>query len=298
MITFKQPTLEDRPQIEPYLKKVIDRSCRFSFANMLLWSEAYQMKFAIIEDSLVVSSERKEFTFPIGADDPEPALRWIFHYCEEEGIPVRLIVSESDWAYLEEHYPGEFTVEYSRDDADYIYETKKLIELTGKKYHGKRNHINKFKSIFGDDWSYEPITAENKGECFAMLDQWAEQNEADSNRNKATEVGVARQFLELLETLNLQGGLLRAKGRVVAFTIGEPLRKDTYVVHIEKAFAEVDGAYPMINQQFLAHVAGDYQYVNREEDTGSEGLRKAKMSYRPVMFAQTGTARRIQEEHK
>ena len=296
MITFRQATLDDRPVLEHYLKKVTDRSCRFSFANFLLWSEAYQMKFAIIEDSLVVFSERKLFTFPVGADDPEPALQWIFAYCEEHGIPCQLIVSESDWAYLDAHYPGEFTVEYNRDDADYIYETKKLIELTGKKYHGKRNHINKFKSVFGEDWCYEPITPENKGECFAMLEEWADQNDTAEDQDKSTEVSVARKFLELLETLDLQGGLLRARGKVVAFTIGEPLREDTYVVHIEKAFADVDGAYPMINQQFLAHVAEDYPYVNREEDTGSEGLRKAKMSYRPVMFAQTGTARWVEEK--
>ena len=129
-----------------------------------------------------------------------------------------------------------------------------------------------------------------------MLEEWADQNDAAEDQDKSTEVSVARKFLELLETLDLQGGLLRARSKVVAFTIGEPLREDTYVVHIEKAFADVDGAYPMINQQFLAHVAEDYPYVNREEDTGSEGLRKAKMSYRPVMFAQTGTARRVEEK--
>lgn len=294
MVTFRQATLDDRPVLEKYLKKVTDRSCRFSFSNFLLWSETYQMKFAIIEDSLVIFSERELFTFPIGADDPEPALQWIFSYCKEQNIPCQLIVSESDWTYLETHYPGKFKVEYNRDDADYIYETQKLIDLTGKKYHGKRNHINKFKSIYGDDWNYEPITPQNKQECFAMLDEWAKQNDTDSSKEKSTEVGVARKFLELLEILDLQGGLLRAKGKVIAFTIGEPLRKDTYVVHIEKAFADIDGAYPMINQQFLAHVAGDYQYVNREEDTGSEGLRKAKMSYRPVMFAQTGIAQPVQ----
>lgn len=96
--------------------------------------------------------------------------------------------------------------------------------------------------------------------------------------------------LRLMEELELQGGLLRSEpgGEVIAFTIGEPLNPDTFVVHIEKAFAEIQGAYPMINQQFAEHAAAEYRYVNREEDTGAEGLRKAKLSYRPVFLVEKG----------
>ena len=93
-----------------------------------------------------------------------------------------------------------------------------------------------------------------------------------------------------MEELKLQGGLLRLEpgGEVIAFSIGEPLNPDTFVVHIEKAFAEIQGAYPMINQQFAEHVAAEFQYVNREEDTGVEGLRKAKLSYRPAFLVEKG----------
>lgn len=94
--------------------------------------------------------------------------------------------------------------------------------------------------------------------------------------------------LRLFEELKLTGGVLRIDGDVVAFTLGEPVCSDTFVVHIEKAFAEVQGAYPMINQQFVEHECMDYQYINREEDTGAEGLRKAKLSYRPVFMVEKG----------
>ena len=107
---------------------------------------------------------------------------------------------------------------------------------------------------------------------------------------------VALNALRLLEELGLSGGLLRVEGEVVAFTIGEPLNQDTFVVHIEKAFAEIQGAYPMINQQFVEHEAQNYLYVNREEDTGSEGLRKAKLSYRPAFLVQKGLVREKKEE--
>ena len=92
----------------------------------------------------------------------------------------------------------------------------------------------------------------------------------------------------LFEELNLVGGLLRLDGELIAFTIGEPICEDTFVVHIEKAFGHIQGAYPMINQQFVEHECMNYTYINREDDTGSEGLRKAKRSYRPVFMVEKG----------
>ena len=106
---------------------------------------------------------------------------------------------------------------------------------------------------------------------------------------------VTLNSLRLFKELKLTGGVLRIGGEVVAFTIGEPVKADTFVVHIEKAYADIQGAYPMINQQFVLNECGDYQYINREDDTGAEGLRKAKLSYRPVFFVEKGIVKeRIQ----
>lgn len=102
--------------------------------------------------------------------------------------------------------------------------------------------------------------------------------------------------LRLFEELELRGGVLRVDGKVVAFTLGEPVCSDTFVVHIEKAFAEVEGAYSMINQQFVEHECRDFLYVNREEDTGAEGLRKAKLSYRPVFLVEKGNVKEAETE--
>lgn len=123
-----------------------------------------------------------------------------------------------------------------------------------------------------------------------MALKWRKEAECEQDEEKRAEMCVTLNALRLLEELQLKGGLLRAEpgGEVIAFTIGEPLNPDTFVVHIEKAFAEVQGAYPMINQQFVAHEAQGYQYVNREEDTGAEGLRKAKLSYRPAFLVEKG----------
>ena len=117
---------------------------------------------------------------------------------------------------------------------------------------------------------------------------WQKNGGCKTDPDKQKEFCVTLRALQSMETLGLTGGLIRAGGKVVAFSIGEPLSDDTYVVHIEKAYADIQGAYPMINQQFVLHEAANYRYINREEDTGAEGLRKAKMSYYPVFMQEKG----------
>ena len=136
------------------------------------------------------------------------------------------------------------------------------------------------------------MTKDNVEDCFQMALKWRNENGCEEDPEKNAEICVTLNSLRLFEELGLKGGVLRIDGEVAAFTVGEPICSDTFGVHIEKAYAEVQGAYPMINQQFASHECMDYKYVNREEDTGAEGLRKAKMSYRPVFMVEKGTVTR------
>ena len=121
-----------------------------------------------------------------------------------------------------------------------------------------------------------------------MAQEWRKQNGCDDDPEKSAEFCVTLRALRELERLDLTGGLIRAGGKVVACSIGEELCEDTFVVHIEKAYADIQGAYPVINQQFVLHEASQYRYINREEDTGAEGLRKAKLSYYPAFLQEKG----------
>ena len=205
-------------------------------------------------------------------------------------------MTPDNFELLEKWYPGRFQIEYERDNADYVYESEKLVALPGKKLHGKRNHVNKFKSIYANRWSYESISKENVEECFQMALRWRNDNGCNEDLEKNAEMCVTLNALRLFEELGLTGGVLRVDGEIVAFTIGEPVCSDTFVVHIEKAYAEIPGAYNMINQQFVEHECMDYTYVNREEDTGAEGLRRAKLSYRPVFLVEKGTVTEQRKE--
>ncbi len=301
-IPFKKIELEDKAVIDRYLKKKTYRSCELIFSNVYLWSRYYPTDFAVVEDTLVFRSRREDgsisMTFPAGEEEKiRKALEVMFQVFEQEQRPIRMhLVQEQEFELLEQWYPGRFSITYDRDAADYVYETEKLTTLAGKKLHGKRNHINNFKKQY-PDWSYERISEANQEDCFQMAMKWRQDHECEYDQEKRDEMCVTLNALRLLSELELVGGLLRVEGEVVAFTIGEPLNPDTFVVHIEKAFPDMQGAYPMINQQFVEHEAQDFLYVNREEDTGSEGLRKAKLSYRPAFLVNKGLVCEKKEEH-
>ncbi len=261
------------------------QACEFTFANNYLWREVYQVQVASCCGCAVLRYTTDGvscYAFPCGHGDKKAALESVILYADERGQKPELTgLTRCEAELLEKWFPHQFEISTNRDDYDYIYTTEALTKLAGKKYHGKRNHIARFKDT---DWAYEEITEQNAGECRGMLLEWKGSRADKWSEMMEAEFGVVMEALEYFGRLDLEGGLIRQSGRIVAFCLGEPLNEDTYVVHFEKAFPEIQGAYPIINQQFVEHVCQAYQYVNREEDAGEEGLRKAKLSYRPEIL--------------
>lgn len=300
-IDFRKAELKDKELITGFFRNHTSRSCERTFTNVYLWARFYNVTFALVEDALVFRSEDEEgyaFAFPAG--EPEHvkrAIQVLIQYSKERDMAFRMYnVTPDNYEAMCQWYPDRFQIEYNEDIADYVYESEKLATLSGKKLHSKRNHINKFKSVYADRWSYEPITKDNLEDCFQMALKWRNENGCEDDEEKNAEICVTLNSLRLFEELELVGGILKVDGEIVAFTIGEPICEDTFVVHIEKAFADIDGAYTMINQQFVQNACMDYKYINREEDTGAEGLRKAKRSYRPVFMVEKGTVTEKESE--
>lgn len=288
MVEFRNLKLSDREWINERLKKSNFKSCDYSFANNFIWQKPYGIEFADINGFYCLKNDYS-YTYPAGSGDVKPVIEELIKYSEEKGekFVLRGILS-SKVTLLEELFPDKFEFSTDRGESDYIYLADKLVNLSGRKLHSKRNHIARFKDRF--DWQYEDITKENISECEKMSHEWYKlySEEKDESINK--EAIAVKAAFENFFNLGLCGGLIRADGRVVAFTIGEPLNSDTYVMHIEKAFTEIQGAYPIINQQFAEHHFGGFLYVNREEDMGDEGLRKAKSSYYPEIVLDKYTA--------
>lgn len=291
MIDFKEITLEDKAWMTQKFTEDNRMGCENSFANNLIWSAIYKVQTAVVSDCCVIrftADGEVCYSFPIGSGNKAAAIEKLLAQAAEEKRPLRFLnILKQDKEFLEEHFANHFRMEEKRDDFDYVYTTEKLTTLAGRKLHGKRNHIARFKD---NEWSYEPMTEENKQECYAMNLKWCDRRACKWNSAMSDEQCALHKAVEYFTPLGLEGGVLRVAGEIVAFTIGEPLNSDTYVVHFEKAFPDMQGAYPMINQQFVQNNCQNYTYVNREEDTGDEGLRKAKSSYYPDILLEKYSA--------
>ena len=285
-IEFKRPELEDKEIISSYFRKYPSRSCERTFVNVYLWSRHYKVKYAIIENALVFRSEDEgefSFAYPAGAaDDVKRAIEFLMEYCEEKGQKFSMYnVTPEFFAQFDAWYPGQYEIAYSRDDADYIYESEKLATLSGKKLHAKRNHINRFRNTY-PDYEYTPITPDRIQECLDLEAEWCKVNNCDQQEGTGNERRALIYALHNFEALGLTGGILHVNGKIVAFTFGMPINHETFGVHVEKADTNIEGAYAMINYEFANRIPEQYIYINREEDLGIEGLRKAKLSYQPA----------------
>lgn len=297
MITYKNITLEDRGWMMERLRASDFRGSEYCFANQFLWGKVLGMEAADVEGCLCTRYPRQGDTvthdFPAGNGDRERTVRLILEDDRENGCVTVLrgmLEPEKDW--LEQIFPGKFQICDKRAEWDYLYSVEALGRLSGKKYHGKRNHIARFQK--NGSWSYEELNGDNMQECIQMYYDWLVQNRERLDDSAQREKVVVEGSFGLWRELGLQGGLLRQEGRVVAFCVGEPLNSDTYIVHLEKAYPQVQGAYPMINQQFVLHVMEGFAYVNREDDMGLEGLRKAKLSYHPELLLEKYSARLLE----
>lgn len=284
-LPFKRADISDKPWVDRILRLEDSRSSAWCFANMFFWVDTFRPTICAMGDRLLSWFDQAGGSFygyPIGAGDLKSAVLALEQDALARGVPFVLRgLTERSREELEAAFPDEF--DYSQDPNffDYMYEIEKLATLAGKKLHAKRNHINRFLEN-NPNWSFEPITSKNLLECLAMANEWARQREED-------DLDALYRAATYFEALELEGGLLRVDGRVIAFTIGEPLNSDTYIVHFEKAFADIQGAYPMINREFARHIQAtrpDIRYVNREEDLGIESLQRAKRSYYPVFMVE------------
>lgn len=295
-LRFEELTVERRAWVSERLREDGRRLCEYTFAGNYAWSRFFSLRLAVSADETCgifcyAHKNNDVYSFPFGGSDEDKRslLSLVLSGCEKDKKALQLSpIARADYERLRRWYPGEFLAGTNRDLSDYIYEREKLVSLPGKKFHGKRNHIARFKDA--GDWCYEKITDENRADARAMMEQWKE------NRGGEWNIGLEQEFCAMMtalvemESIGLCGGLLRKAGRVVALALGEPLTDDTFVVHFEKAFADVQGAYPMMNQQFAEYAAEGFSYIDREEDTGDPGLRKAKLSYHPCRLEEKYTA--------
>ena len=282
---FSHITLDDKALYEDYLSRDDGRGCEFSFANLYLWGRQYIAKS---HGHIAIFSQfdrRSVYPYPLGEGDKRAVLDSIIADATSRGIPCRITgLCENAKATVESLYPDKFRFHTDEGSYDYVYDINDLADLGGRKYHSKRNHMARFAEA-NPDYTVEEINDENIEDANAFLDFWyesrlAENPDADYHMERAAIKRALRDFAPL----ELVGLLLRTREGVVAMTIASRMSSDTFDVHFEKARADIQGAYVAINCSLARYIRDKYpdiKYLDREEDMGLEGLRRAKRSYHP-----------------
>ncbi len=282
---FKKVTEKDIPIIKNILNSFNEYSCEFSIINLLVWQDYYGFGFCI-EDGVLYSKNfingKTSFGIPFSKDMPK-AIAKLKQYCYQNNLKFVFFGGKGErFDILCSQMPNVFNFAPVRDSFEYIYNSSDLRELAGKKYHSKRNHISGFNKKY--NWSYEKLSKDNSEEVIKMLYHWydcyTEKNASSMETEKTGITNILRNY----DIDGIKGGVLRVDGNIIAFTLGCQISPTVFDVNFEKALVEFDGAYAMINNQFVINELSDYIYINREEDMGIEGLRKAKLSYKPAIL--------------
>lgn len=275
-MNFRKLVPSDKELFDKYKNKE-SRYSEASFVTLYIWDKYYNLHLCEEDGFLFIRftiEGNNQYLFPMGDGEVKKAFEKLLE--EEEKINLRF-VTDIQKAFIEENFPDEFTFKLREDLCDYVYETEKLMTFSGKKLHGKKNHVNYFEKTYA--YTYERVTGDTIEECRELLLRWVD--EKTKNLNPIEHDAMEKVF-DNYEAFKITGGVIRIDGEIVAMTFGERLTEDTVLVQIEKAREDIRGAYPMICKLFLENEWSDTTFTNREEDMGLEGLRKAKESYGPI----------------
>ena len=284
-IPFRVITPDDRTRYEELLALSGERGCEFSFANLYLWG---RQSIAFLHGQALFFSQfnrRSVYPYPVGNGDKEEALQAIIHDATARGIPCRITgLSEADTKIVESLFPGRFRFHCDEDAFDYVYDINDLADLPGKRYHTKRTNLNRFAEQFPNAHT-EPLADANLAAVESFLQKWFENRlREDPDVDFHMERAALRKALRDRDALQLHGLVLMNGEQVIAVTIGSLLSPEIMDVHFEKGAPDVPGAYAAINCAFARYVrqkSPSVRFLDREEDMGIEGLRRAKQSYRP-----------------
>ena len=298
-------TLEDRTFLEEYLGGFEYKASGLSYTSLYMWRKINQFTWKVFGDYLCIAAADNlepemgvSFMAPpltkTGSYNPVKLRQTILdakEFFESKGEKfVMKLVPFHMLEILEEAMPGQLKFESDRPNYDYVYDTKELIELKGKKFHRKKNHLNYFLNNY--EYEYRELTEDMAPEAMQFIREFNERkNLEDSHERELLEMeedAMKEVFLHL-KSVGYLTGVIFIDGKIQALSIGGRLGKKTVTVHVEKANIEYRGLYQAINNEFCKHMAKDVKRINREEDMGLPGLRKAKLSYNPVKLIEKYT---------
>lgn len=316
MIKFKDITVDDKEIIQSFTLWGERQNCDLSFSNLMSWRFLYNTQYAIVNDYLVFrfyTDRHLAYMMPVPRPKPQDDGTFRVEPCDECSVSVIRAIRDDSIAMghpflmlgvcnymrdiIEKSFPDTFDIKPDRNFSDYIYTRDKLVNLSGKKLQSKRNHINKFKTLY-PQYEYRELTPDLIPQCLEIERKWRRVSKDDNGEMPDGELSVELRSMTRAfnrwDRLGLVGGTIFVDGNMVAFTFGCPINRNTFDVCVEKADVCYEGSFSIINQEFVKHLPEQYYYINREEDMGDEGLRKAKLSYKPDILLEKNV---IMEKH-
>lgn len=288
ILSFKCLNLEDKEIIEKYIDKSKLDSYEYLFSSLYMWRKLNNIKYAVIDDVLIIEkNEEGKGTF----------YAQLFGYNKDnltniidELIKRNLEFTDRDYLFgdvgdefvddLKKYTDFSIDLVEDIDDSEYIYNTQDLIELKGKKYHSKKNHVNSFLKTYSYD--IKTINNENvKSNCMDLLHKWHEEVAVTVDKEMLMEIDAIKDLFRELHFFDLNSIAIYVDGDLAGFAVGEKVNDRMALIHVERGEIAYKGIYAFLNKQFLVESFQDTEFVNRQEDTGNEGLRKAKKSYHP-----------------
>lgn len=283
-------TMNDYTPIELVHKAAFDEFLRsdppqiseLTFTNLYMWRRARRTVWRVVDGCLLIilwpESGSPYGLPPVGRGDKQQALEILCSDLRARHGEARICRADKDFveACVD---PARYTITEDRDNSDYIYLADELIKLPGNRLHGKKNFVNRFLKNYS--FEYKRFDDESIVKVLELQESWCELRECFLNPTLHQEDIATREAVEHFRDLGFTGGAILIDGKVEAFSFGEKLNPDTAVIHMEKANPEIPGLYAAINQIFCEREWSTVRYINREQDLGVEGLRKAKLSYHP-----------------
>ncbi len=290
MLNFKKITLESADELRPYFENCRNRLCDFSIGGTVMWRNAFDMYYSVCDGALYMKMRlqdgRTAFTYPLGKKFAKTHGN-LLEYCASSGEKLIFTsVSNEEKNEILRFFPNADVV-FERDFSDYIYLREDLSSFSGKRYSGQRNHINRFLAE-NLVWSFDEIGKDNLPQIKEFFEKYNALTHKESFTANAERNGV-REVLDNFEAYGFFGEALRVDDKIIGFFLCEAVF-DTLIVHVEKCDRNINGAYQMLAKEEAAkYCTGELKYVNREDDSGDEGLRKSKLSYHPFCIAEKYT---------
>ena len=283
MLEFHPLTIADREAVQAVTLHAGRRNCNYTFANLVGWHFWFHTEVCVLAKAVILRfnlNGKRAYMVCSAAELPGTLIEALL---ADNGGELTIIGLEDSQVTALEIQNNEFKIEADprRNQYDYIYRRADLAALQGGLFKAKRNHVNRFCAEH-PDFEYHALTPELFDECRHITSVWREEKEVSET------IDAERRVMETVfthwEELEMLGGCIFVDGRMVAFTYGSAVTTDTFDVCVEKADRNIEGAFAIINQQFAEHMPEQYIYMNREEDMGLPGLRKAKLSYHPEIL--------------